>query len=93
MLQTDVYLTGEDGSRELARSEAPSEPEPPVQLGRPDLQQLFADTVETATAHRESRVAVCFCGPPGMQDTVRTLCSSASGPRVALDFHAEEFEL
>lgn len=47
---------------------------PNLKIGRPDLQQLFADTAKLCTDEGIPEVAVVVCGPDSMVNAVDDLC-------------------
>lgn len=93
VLHTEFYLTRIRSAKEdYATANIRPDLQQYVRYGRPNLKEIFATMRSYAHCVSEKSVAVMTCGPIGMIDETRILCSTQSIEGIRFDFHGEVFE-
>lgn len=82
ILDMQVYLTKGQANPALATL-------PFVHLGRPDIDQIFADMRDEALASGLCRVAVIVCAPARLAHVLQVACVKYSDADLQFDFHME----
>lgn len=88
-LRTEFYLTGTprlaDGMNDLSLSHF-------TKHCRPDIDNVVQEMREIAEEHKETRVALCVCGPRNLIKACEDAAKMYSTSSVRFDVHADTFE-
>lgn len=82
ILDMQVYLSSKQANEALARM-------PFVQMGRPDIEQIFADMRDEALQSGLDRVAVIVCAPGRLAHVMKVACVKYSDADLRFEYHLE----
>jgi ferredoxin-NADP reductase len=82
ILDMQVYLSSRQANEALARM-------PFVHMGRPDIEQIFADMRDEALQRGLDRVAVIVCAPGRLAHVLKVACVKYSDADLCFEYHVE----